>query len=227
VGESIQHFQRAADLLPEDPDAAYNLGAALLLEGRLDEAAAQLRRALRLKPDYVEAADKLGGVLVLQGRIADAVEQFRRAVALSPADSRLRFRLAMALVGLGGHGAEVADDLRQVVREQPDWPEPVNALAWLLATSPDPVGSGPGEALHFARRAVELTDARDPRVLDTLAAAQAAAGQFDEAVQTARRAGDLADRAQAATLARQIRERMALYARGKPYRESPTVQAAP
>jgi tetratricopeptide (TPR) repeat protein len=225
--ESIQHFRRADELLPDDPPTVYNLGMALRLEGRLDEAAAQFRRAARLKPDYIEALNELGGVLVLQGRMEEAVEQLRKALALAPTNSDLHFRVSLALLLRGGHASEAVSHLRQAVRYRPDWPEPLNALAWLLATSPDPAIRGAEEALRLAGRAVELTGGRDPKVLDTLAAAQAAAGHFDEAVRTQRRAIELASQSPADTLARGMRDRMKLYARGTGYTESPGVGAAP
>jgi hypothetical protein len=61
---------------------------------------------------------------------------------------------------------------------------------------------------------VALTERPDPAVLDTLAVAYAAAGQFDDAVssaQAALAAGPPND------LAEEIRARLALYRVGKPY----------
>jgi hypothetical protein len=58
-------------------------------------------------------------------------------------------------------------------------------------------------------------------VLDTLAAAEAAAGDFGAAVATARRALDLVSHAGADSLARGMRERTALYQRHMPYTERP------
>lgn len=218
--ESIQHFRRADELLPDDPPTIYNLGMSLRLEGRLDEAAAQFRRAARLKPDYIEALNELGGVLVIQGRIEEALEQLRKALALASTNADLHFRVSLALLLRGGHASEAVNHLRQAVRYRPDWPEPLNALAWLLATSPDPAIRGAEEALRLAGRAVDLTGGRDSKVLDTLAAAQAAAGQFDDAVRTERRAIELASESPADTLSRGMRDRMKLYERGTGYTES-------
>ena len=56
-------------------------------------------------------------------------------------------------------------------------------------------------------------------VLDTLAAAHAAAGRFGEAARVAEQALQLAESAGPATLAAQIRARLALYRAGRPYQE--------
>ena len=58
----------------------------------------------------------------------------------------------------------------------------------------------------------------DPWTLDALAASYAAAGRFDRAVPTAQRAARAASSLGADSLARQIRERLALYQLDKAYR---------
>ena len=78
--------------------------------------------------------------------------------------------------------------LRQAARDTPDEPEALNALAWLLATSPDsPVrdGAAAGRPRRGPRRS---PGGRDPNVLDTQAAARAAAGRIAEAADVARAA---------------------------------------
>jgi len=87
-------------------------------------------------------------------------------------------------------------------------------LAWILATSRASDAATRAEAVNLAKRAVALTDRPDPAVLDTLAVAYSAAGQFDDAVssaQAALAAGPTND------LAEEIRARLALYRDGKPY----------
>jgi hypothetical protein len=58
---------------------------------------------------------------------------------------------------------------------------------------------------------VELTKGREPQLLATLAAAYAEAGEFDKAVETERRAADLAGQQGNARLASSLSERVALF----------------
>src|SRR5206468_2337635 len=126
---------------------------------------------------------------------------FQKALALAPTNANLQFRTSLALVALGGRAPEAASHLREAIRLQPGWPPPMNTLAWLLATSPEPSVRNGAEAVRLATRALELTGGRDPNLLDTMAAAQAAAGDFGAAAETERHAIALASGSAADSLA--------------------------
>ena len=110
---------------------------------------------------------------------------------------------------------------RRAVQTHPDNPSMHNNLAWILATHPDSTVREPDEAIRLARRASEAMRNRNPNYLDTLAAAYASAGRFERAAAVARAGIDLASAAHQDELAHQIRGRLDLYERGKPYRERP------
>ena len=73
----------------------------------------------------------------------------------------------------------------RALQVNPDHVEAGGNLAWLLATCREAQFRNPAEALRRAQRARELTQSSAPEVLDTLAAAQAAGGDFARAVATA------------------------------------------
>ena len=86
----------------------------------------------------------------------------------------------------------------------------------MLATCPaDGVRDG-SRAVELARRACELTQWKDPAMLDTLAAACAESGQFDRASEWERKAISLAGEKQT----KEYRERLDLYGNRKPHRDS-------
>src|SRR5439155_25947729 len=66
--------------------------------------------------------------------------------------------------------------------------QPLNGLAWVLATHPDARWRNGSEAVRLAEQACELTGYRQPAALGTLAVAYAEAGRFPEAVTTVQRA---------------------------------------
>ena len=73
--------------------------------------------------------------------------------------------------------------------------------------------------MRLAEASARRSHPPDPDRLDTLAAALASAGRFDAAVATAELAAERAGAAGKAALAGAIRERLALYRAGRPYRE--------
>jgi len=95
----------------------------------------------------------------------------------------------------------------------------MNSLAWLLATHKENKFRNPEEAIRLAERACELTNYKDTGLVDTLAAAYAAAGRFSDAVATAEKAIKLADSTDNKERAGKIQNRLELYKLGKPYRE--------
>ena len=118
-----------------------------------------------------------------------------------------------------GRLAEASGHFREAVRLKPDRPAPLNDLAWILATCADADVRDASEAVELAERASELTGHKDAAILDTLAAAYAEAGRFDQAVTTARAAITLAGKVQAKELAEAIGKRLELYRQERPYRE--------
>ena len=76
----------------------------------------------------------------------------------------------------------------------------------------------PMNGLRLAQQALQLAGSESPQLLDTLAAAYAEAGRFDEAVATARKALTAATQANKEQLAKDIQGRLELYAARQPYR---------
>ena len=95
----------------------------------------------------------------------------------------------------------------------------MNSLAWLLATRKEAHFYNPGEAVELAQRACELTDYKQLELLDTLAAAYAAAGRFSDAVTAAQKTLELARLSEQKELAEEIRDRLGLYKTSQRYVE--------
>lgn len=78
-----------------------NLGAVLLEQGRVSDAAAQFEAALRIKADLDDAHNNLGTVALMQGRRAEAVQHFSEAVRINPHFAAAQINLATVLLGEG------------------------------------------------------------------------------------------------------------------------------
>ena len=94
-------------------------------------------------------------------------------------------------------------------------------LARLLATHPDSaVRDGP-RAVRWAEHLVRQTGGASLEAIDTLAAAYAEVGRFEEAIETATQAIRIAEANDRAEFARAVGERVSLYRAGRPCRETP------
>lgn len=190
----------------------------LMAVGRQAEAAVLFREVVQNRPEYGAGYYKLGRALLQSGQPRAAVEPLRRAAELEPDETKVHTTLALALSSSGRPG-EAVRHYQEAIRLDPDWLPALNGLAWLEATNPAVLN--PREAVRIASHAAELTQRRNPMVLNALAAAYAAAGRFPEAVKTAEAAEALAVR-EKPKLAAQIRERLNLYRAGRPYVMSAT-----
>ena len=77
-------FQHAVAIHPDDAQAHNNLGVALTMLRRPNEAAEHLEQAARLDPKYVAAQFNLGVMLLDRGDLVRAREQFARVLRLDP-----------------------------------------------------------------------------------------------------------------------------------------------
>ena len=120
VVEAEALFRRAIALRPDLPDAYYNLGTTLALQGRYAEAEAPLRTYLERVPSSTSGAERLGLVYLLQQRYEPAVPLLRTAFVLKPRTAELRGYLVQALEGQAqelraqGRGGEAETLLAEV-----------------------------------------------------------------------------------------------------------------
>ena len=102
---------------------------------------------------------------------------------------------------------------------KPGWGLAANALARQLAAGADLRVRDAPAAVKLAEQVCRATEYRVPELLDTLAMAYAASGRFGEAVATARKAMELAARADRPEYAKKIEVRLELFAAGRTWTE--------
>ena len=101
----------------------------------------------------------------------------------------------------------------------PNMPDALNNLAWILATDKRDEFRRGTEAERLARHACELTQFQEPILVGTLGAACAEAGDFDQAVTNAMRARDLATARGMKDVAAKNEELLKLFRARQPVRE--------
>ena len=207
-------FERGIELAPHHAILHLNLAAAVLRQGDARRARELLARAIALDPLLVAAYGPLAELELRGGDVAQAVAHLGRAVELAP-DSAV----AHADLGLGrlieGQPAAAAGELRAALRLDPTLAPARNRLAWILATTADPSLRNPAEALALAEPLCQGDGADQPEWLETLAAAYAATGAFDEGAAVAARAIERAHALGDAELAARLKRQRSAYLGGR------------
>lgn len=207
---AAEHFQAAAQRKPSELESWINLAVAKRQLGKIDDARRALEQAVKVNPRAAQPWHLLGRLLQENGRSADAIAPLNRAVLIAPALADGHYQLGLALMA-SGRGAEAAGALTAALQHNPNSPDVMAKLAWLLATHPDATLRRGEDAMFLASRANTMTNATRPEILDALAAAQAEQQQFADAATTATAAATLARAAGDARLADQIESRAATY----------------
>jgi tetratricopeptide (TPR) repeat protein len=179
------------DIKPAYAEAHLNLGLCLAQKGKIEDAMAHYQKALGIKAGYAEAHNNLGICFAQQGKLAEAIPQFQKALEINPGYLDAHHNLGNSLLQQG-QLSEAIVQYQKTLEIQPVDATVQNILAWLLATSPQASLRNGHRAVDLARQANALTGGKDPMILQTLSAALAETGQFDEAVRTVQAAIPLA-----------------------------------
>lgn len=216
---ALSHFETVVQLQPELAKARMSLGLAYATEFQWNQAVTQLRRATELEPENSEYHYQLARVQQKLGQDRQAIASFRRALELRPNSADIHYSLGAAYSAQ--HSSKQAlYHLGSAYRLNPDSLLVMNGFAWLLATEEDISKEDRLLGLKLAKSAAQKTGNKHPQVLDTLAAALAATGDFDRAVQTVQKALKIAEQAQSKQLAGELRKRLKSYQQRQPYRTS-------
>ena len=219
--EAIAHFKKALEVYPESADLHNNLGRGLAMKERLDEAMTEFQKAAEIDPQSAEARNNIGRILASKGRLEDAIPYFQKAVEIDPDFAEAHQFLGAALYYARGRIQEALAQWREALRVRPDYLPALNEVAHVLAASPEASARNGPQAVTLAERAVELSGGHEAMYLDTLAAAYAEAGRFDDAIETARRGQEIATRPDQSQLREGLAARLRLYEARKPYRDGP------
>ena len=141
-----------------------------------------------------------------------------KALEIYPEHLNARYNLGLALWSLGKIEPAV-QEYRNVLSIKPDWATAANSLAWILATDKRVEIRNGTEAILWAQVACQGAGRENPEYLDTLAAAYAEAGRFEEAIRTARESLTLARSTGDTDLAEELEKRLQLYEAQKAFTE--------
>ena len=212
--EAVEHFRAQIELSPWSAGARYNLATALVGEGDEDEAVLHLTKALEIDSQLTPAKYALADLARNQRHFDQAHRLYADLLLEDPNDAAAHY--GKARVHLAQNENPVArESFRQAISLDVELMNHLNNLAWELATHPDNGLRSPAQAIMLASLIDDETGHVIPEVLDTLAAAHAAAGEFESAKTILKRALEIAGSNH--VYATEFSQRLALYEQRKAF----------
>jgi tetratricopeptide (TPR) repeat protein len=197
--------------------AYYSRGVAWYYKGDSNKAIADLTKAIEINPQHASAYHNRGLAWGKKGDYDKAIADYTKAIEIYPQfDSASYYNRGNAWGKKGDYDKAIAD-YTKAIEIDPKYASVYNGLAWLMATCPGDRYRDGKRAVELAEKAVALKD--DANFLDTLAAAYAEAGRFQEAITTQERAITKLKQEGGTKDLPGFEEHLSSYKAGKPWRE--------
>ena len=218
LDEAVECFNKLLQQKKDTAEVHYNWAAALSMQNKYDEAIKHLSRVLVLDPNHPDVHKRMGALLLAAGRTEEAITHLNEALRTNKGQGDVYGNLGMAYMQVGKNDLAVKN-LTKAVELEPNNIDALNNLGWLLAAAGDVSAQDANRAVKYAQHACELTGYKKPDFLDTLAVAYAAAGRFEDAINTAKQAISVAKAAGKEELVGDIQKRIKLYEAGRRYQQ--------
>jgi tetratricopeptide (TPR) repeat protein len=213
--KAIKDYDEAIRIEPMDALAFDHRGFTWSQKKEYEKALKDFDEAIRLDPKLVNAYDSRGVIWNGMKRYDEAIRDFDEAIRLDP-----KYIGAFNNRGFAWSNKKIYDkaikDYDEAIRLDPRQDYPLGNLAWLLATCPESKFRNGKRALELATKACELTRWKAANHIDTLAAAYAESGTFEQAVRRETQAIELED--SYGNKRDDYRQRLRLYENQQPYR---------
>ena len=211
---ALESFETVIRLNPEFVDAYFNRGEIHFRNNEFELAIADQNKAIQLKPQDSAAYSARAHSLYAIGKSEDALADYEKAMELSPESSEAATEYADTCQALGKWKL-AANAYQRAMQLDGQNARTFQNAAWMMATCPDDFYRNGDSALETAQIAVQLASSpSSAQVLDVLAAAQAASGDFVSAESTIAEAlRSTTD----ATLRNELQMRSRQYQRKRPY----------
>ncbi len=222
-------YEEAAELLTKVTDTQpkglfwMDLGDTYLQLGDGQAALDAYHQATRADPSLIEPSICRADVYRYAGREKTAQALYKKALGIcnqrigqKPTDSQA-YLLQGHLLAAEGQWAAARQAYQKAASLEPQSFQTLSHAAWALATTPQRDLRDGQQALKLAERACQQSLQRVPWCLNVLAAAYAELGDFDRAQLWQRRALAVVPNAKKGA----YYQRLALYAAGEPYRQTP------
>jgi arylsulfatase A-like enzyme/Flp pilus assembly protein TadD len=189
--EAEKYYIKALNIDPQLAEAHYDLGLVYSKKNQFQKAIYHYQEAIRLKPDWQHPKDRL---LAIQNHVAQIdlnIKSLKDSLLQNPNQPELHKTLA-TLFYQQDNINDAMSHWESASKLDPNDAQVLNNLAYIYATQSEGEFKDPQKAVQIAEHACKLTDYKDPVILDTLSIAYAASDRNSEAIETAKKALELA-----------------------------------
>jgi tetratricopeptide (TPR) repeat protein len=181
-----------------------------------DCALSDVNEAIRLNPTNHSAYAIRGAIYNSESEYFKAISDWNEVLRINSDDYNAFLARGWALSKTGQYD-KAARDYADAIKLAPNSDVAYNCMAWIRATCLVSEVRNGAEAVLAATRACELAEWRRAEWIDTLAAAYAESGNYEEAVQYEKRAINM--RGTNEDKLAQMQHRLMMYEHSQPYRE--------
>jgi tetratricopeptide (TPR) repeat protein len=221
--EAFGHVESAIRLDRKNPEAYFLRAQLQVLDLKYDEAIADLTEVIALNPRFPKAHNERAFRYIMKEEWDKAEQDYTEAIRIDPRDPEPLVSRSMIYYDKKQYDKALADARKAV--EVSKGKDGHKNLALMLATCPDSKYRDGKKALEHAKRAVELASGKNGLQglagLESLAAAYAELGQFDEAIKWQKKEIDALEKEGSTLLESTIKQRTAwlkFYEAGKALR---------
>jgi tetratricopeptide (TPR) repeat protein len=194
-----------------------NRGQAFLDRQEYDSGFRDLKKSLEMDGNNTDTLMMLAYGYYAKKQYPEQIATITRSLEIDPDNANAYASRAYAYMALGQY-QQALDDYRSATKRAPENSNAANDLSWFLSTCPEAKLRDGKRALEIANHACQLTGWNQAQLIDTLAAAYAELGNFDEAIVWQQRAIDLAGPSNK-DFQQELQHRLELYRKRLPYRE--------
>ena len=214
---SIAFFNKAIEINPSCAEVYYNRGLSYKNKGHHFKAISDYTKAIELSPMYYAAYNNRGNAYCAKGKYDKAISDYSKSIELNPWNAMTYSNRGIAYDKKSQYDKAISD-LNKAIELNPGYADAYNYKAWMLATCQNTIYRDGAKAVELAKKAVKL----DPnnQNLNTLAAAYAEVGKFEDAMKTQKKVIDsLKKEGKPKHLINQCVEHLKSYKANKPWRE--------
>jgi tetratricopeptide (TPR) repeat protein len=214
LNAALADYDKAIQLNPKVANAYGDRGNVYTSKGKFTEAIRDYDEAIRLDAQNPLAYFARGYLYQQKGDFDKAIADLDKAIKLDP---KLlgAYQNRAFIYGANGDNEKAIADYKQAVGLDAKNASSYNGLAWILSTCPNDRLRDGKQAVEYANKACLLSEWKDPNMVDTLAAAYAENGEYEQAIKWATQYLETPNLSDKETPG--ARSRLALYQAHKPY----------